>query len=122
MPDVVITGGEVHDGDGTPPVRADVEITGDRITRIGPPAPGGPADGVLVVDAAGQAVCPGFINILSHSNRSILHDPRSLGELTQGVTTEVFGEGTSMGPLTARLRAELEHAGRGLDVEVSWTR
>jgi N-acyl-D-amino-acid deacylase len=45
---------------------------------------------------------PGFINILSHSNLSILHDPRSLGELTQGVTTEVFGEGISMGPLTRR--------------------
>jgi cytosine/adenosine deaminase-related metal-dependent hydrolase len=43
----------------------------------------------LVIDAAGKAVCPGFINILSHSNLSILHDPRSLGELTQGVTTEV---------------------------------
>src|ERR1700729_999345 len=124
MPDVVITGGEVHDGGGAPPVRADVEITGDRITRIRPPAPGGPADGALVVDAAGQAVCPGFINILSHSNRSILHDPRSLGELTQGVTTEVFGEGTSMGPLSPRMRAELEQEAErdDLDYEICWTR
>ena len=109
MPDVVITGGEVHDGGGGPPVRADVEITGDRMHRIRPPAPGGPAGARLVIDAAGKAVCPGFINILSHSNRSILHDPRSLGELTQGVTTEVFGEGTSMGPLTPPMKAELEH-------------
>jgi N-acyl-D-amino-acid deacylase len=124
MPDVVITGGEVHDGGGAPPVHADVEITGDRITRIGPPAPGRPAGGALVVDAAGQAVGPGFINILSHSNRSILHDPRSLGELTQGVTTEVFGEGTSMGPLSPRMRAELEQEAAsttGRPQPASWT-
>src|SRR5580692_4925339 len=122
MLDVAIVGGEVHDGAGGAPVRADVGISGERIAWIRPPVPGEPAGARLVIDAAGKVVCPGFINILSHSNRSILHDPRSLGELTQGVTTEVFGEGSSMGPLTARLRAELEHAGRGLDVEVSWTR
>jgi N-acyl-D-amino-acid deacylase len=81
-----------------------------------------PREAGAVVDAAGKAVCPGFINILSHSQVSILHDPRSLGELTQGVTTEVFGEGVSMGPLTPRLKAELEWGGRGLGVEVSWTR
>jgi N-acyl-D-amino-acid deacylase len=71
-----------------------------------------PREAGAIVDAAGKAVCPGFINILSHSHLTILHDPRSLGELTQGVTTEVFGEGTSMGPLTPRLEAELERAGR----------
>jgi len=124
MPDVVITGGEVYDGNGAAPVRADVEITGDRITRIGPPAPGGPPDAALIIDAAGKAVAPGFINILSHSNRSILHDPRSLGELTQGVTTEVFGEGTSMGPLSPRMRAELAQEAEqdDLDYEICWTR
>jgi N-acyl-D-amino-acid deacylase len=62
-----------------------------------------------------------LINILSHSYLSILHDPRSLGELTQGVTTEVFGEGTSMGPLTPQMQAGLRERGR-LDHEVSWTR
>jgi N-acyl-D-amino-acid deacylase len=67
-------------------------------------------------------VSPGFINILSHSNRSILHDPRSLGELTQGVTTEVFGEGSSMGPLTPRMKAELQASENGLSYEVTWTR
>jgi hypothetical protein len=76
-----------------------------------------------VYDGTGAgAVCPGFINILSHSHLTILHDPRSLGELTQGVTTKVFGEGTSMGPLTPRLKVELEWRGRGLDAGVSWTR
>jgi N-acyl-D-aspartate/D-glutamate deacylase len=122
MLDIVIVGGAVHDGDGGAPVRADVGITGERIAWIRPPAPGEPAEARLVIDAAGKVVCPGFINILSHSSRSILHDPRSLGELTQGVTTEVFGEGTSMGPLTPEMKAELEHDRDGLDYEVCWTR
>src|SRR5918911_4046004 len=108
MLDVLIAGGEVHDGTGSPPVRADVGIAGDRVARISPPGPDGPPEAALVIDAAGKAVCPGFVNILSHSYLSILHDRRSLSELTQGVTTEVFGEGSSMGPLTPRMKAELE--------------
>lgn len=122
MLDVLITGGEVYDGTGGPPLRADVAIAGDRVARVAPPGPDGRAAAALVIDATGMAVCPGFINILSHSNRSILHDPRSLGELTQGVTLQVFGEGTSMGPLTPQARAELERDRDGLDYEVCWTR
>jgi N-acyl-D-aspartate/D-glutamate deacylase len=117
--DVLIAGGDVYDGSGAGPVPADVGVRGDRVVAVGHDLP---REAGAVIDATGQAVCPGFVNILSHSHLSILHDPRSLGELTQGVTTEVFGEGTSMGPPTAQLRAELEHAGRGLAVEVSWTR
>jgi len=118
--DVLIAGGEVYDGTGSDPVRADVGIAGDRIAWIGPRgrAPGAAA----VIDAAGKAVAPGFINILSHSYLSVLHDPRSLGELTQGVTTEVFGEGSSMGPLTERMKSELARNRGGLDYEVTWTR
>ena len=118
MFDVLIAGGEVHDGTGGEPVRADVGVLGDRVAVVGRDLA---AEAGAVIDATGKAVCPGFINILSHSYFSILHDPRSLGELTQGVTTEVFGEGTSMGPLTPRMKAELD--GRaGLDYEVPWTR
>jgi N-acyl-D-amino-acid deacylase len=117
--DVLIAGGDVYDGSGAGPVTADVGVSGDRVAAVGP---GLPREAGIVVDAAGKAVCPGFINILSHSHLTILHDPRSLGELTQGVTTEVFGEGVSMGPLTPPLKAELESRSRGLDVEVSWTR
>jgi N-acyl-D-amino-acid deacylase len=119
MFDVLIAGGDVYDGSGVGPVPADVGVCGDRVAAVGR---GLPREAGTVVEAAGKAVCPGFINILSHSNLSILHDPRSLGELTQGVTTEVFGEGVSMGPLTPRLKAELEHTSRYPDVEVSWTR
>jgi N-acyl-D-amino-acid deacylase len=118
MFDVLIAGGEVHDGTGGEPVRADVGVLGDRVAVVGRDLA---AEAGAVINATGKAVCPGFINILSHSYISILHDPRSLGELTQGVTTEVFGEGTSMGPLTPRMKAEL--GGRaGLDYEVTWTR
>jgi len=117
--DVLIAGGDVYDGSGAGPVSADVGVCGDRVAAVGR---GLPREAGAVVDAAGKAVCPGFVNILSHSDVSILHDPRSLGELTQGVTSEVFGEGFSMGPLTPRLKDELERAGRGLDGEVSWTR
>jgi N-acyl-D-amino-acid deacylase len=130
--DVLISGGEVYDGSGAGPVVADVAISGDRVVqvrpRVGPDtggrtAGGNPADAAaVVIDATGKAVCPGFINILSHSNLSILHDPRSLGELTQGVTTEVFGEGTSMGPLTPRTKSDLQNDRNGLSYEVSWTR
>ena len=119
MFDVLIAGGDVYDGSGAGPVPADVGVRGDRVAAVGSSLP---REARAVVDAAGKAVCPGFINILSHSHLTILHDPRSLGELAQGVTTEVFGEGTSMGPLTPRLKAELEHTSRYLDVEVSWTR
>jgi len=117
--DVLIAGGDVYDGSGAAPVSADVGVCGDRVAAVGY---GLPREAGAVVDAAGKAVCPGFINILSHSNLSILQDPRSLGELTQGVTTEVFGEGVSMGPLTPRLKAELERITRGLDVDVTWSR
>jgi N-acyl-D-amino-acid deacylase len=129
--DVLISGGEVYDGSGADPVIADVAIAGDRVVEIRPQgipdagratAGGDPPDAAVVIDATGKAVCPGFINILSHSPLSILHDPRSLGELTQGVTTEVFGEGSSMGPLTPRMKAELEASQNGLSYEVTWTR
>jgi len=122
MLDVLITGGEVYDGTGGPPVRADVGIAGGRVARIGAPGADGLSQAAVMIDAAGKAVCPGFINILSHSYLSILHDPRSLGELTQGVTTQVFGEGSSMGPLTPQTRAELEQDRDGMNYEVRWTR
>lgn len=122
MLDVLITGGDVYDGSGAGPVRADVGIAGDQVVRVAPGEQGPEQEARLVIEAAGRAVCPGFINILSHSGFSILHDPRSLGELTQGVTTQVLGEGSSMGPLTPALRAELADSAGPLDVEVCWER
>jgi N-acyl-D-amino-acid deacylase len=72
MLDVLITGGEVYDGTGAAPVRADVGIAGDRVARIGPPGAAAPGKAAFIINAAGKAVAPGFINILSHSYLSIL--------------------------------------------------
>src|SRR5688572_8903789 len=94
--DVIIKGGTVYDGSGRPPRRADVGIRGDRIAAIGNLSR---ATASTVVDATGLAVAPGFINMLSHSESSLIRDPRSLSELKQGVTTQIFGE-FSMGPLS----------------------
>src|SRR5581483_4438897 len=72
-------------------------------------------------DAAGMALAPGFMNMLSHPSITMLHDGRSLSELKQGVTLQVFGEGHSMGPLTEGERARLAAADPALEYEVGWT-
>jgi N-acyl-D-amino-acid deacylase len=120
MLDIVITGGQVHNGNGAVSA-ADLGIAGDRIAAVGAPGELEAAD-ADVIDATAKVVCPGFINILSHSYFSILADPRSLGELSQGVTTEIFGEGTSMGPLTDAMQADMRAAASDLGYEVTWRR
>lgn len=115
--DVVIRGGTVYDGTGSPGVVADVAIAGDAIVRIGGVSEAEIASAGTVIDAAGLAVAPGFINLLSHSYISIVRDPRSLGELTQGVTTQLMGEGFSMGPVAEADRPQLAEYFGG---EVPW--
>ena len=105
--DVVIRGGTVYDGSGAPGVGADVAIAGDAIARVGTIDEADVAAAGTVVDATGLAVAPGFVNVLSHSYISMVQDPRSLGELVQGVTTQLMGEGTSMGPIPEQSRAQL---------------
>jgi N-acyl-D-amino-acid deacylase len=115
--DVVIRTGAVYDGTGAPPIVADVAIAGDTIARVGPVDEGEVASAGTVIDAAGLAVAPGFVNVLSHSYISLIQDPRSLGELTQGVTTQLMGEGTSMGPIPEQTRAQLAS---WFDGDVPW--
>ena len=98
--DIIIKGGTVYDGSGRPPRRADVGIKGDRIAAVGNLSR---ANSLTIIDAKGQAVAPGFINMLSHSESSLIVDPRSLSELKQGVTTQIFGE-FSMGPLNDQMK------------------
>ena len=102
--DVVIRGGSVYDGTGREPVTTDVAISGEEIAHVAPVSDDDVAAAGIVVDATGLAVAPGFINVLSHSYLSMISDPRSMGELVQGVTTQLFGEGFSMGPVTDRTR------------------
>ena len=99
--DVLIKGGAVYDGTGGEPVKADVGIRGDRIVAIGHLKD---AQARTVIDARGLTVAPGFINMLSWSVYSLIADGRSQSEIRQGVTTEIFGEGTSMGPLNAEMK------------------
>src|SRR3954469_10169427 len=99
---VVIRGGTIYDGSGGTPYVGDVALKGDRIAYVGPRAPGRAARGI---DAAGEAVSPGFINMLSWAVSSLIADGRGMSDTYQGVTLEVFGEGDSMGPLTPEMKA-----------------
>jgi N-acyl-D-amino-acid deacylase len=116
--DVVIKGGTVYDGSGRPGVRADVGIKGDRIAAIGNLAS---EQAETVVDAVGLAVAPGFINMLSWSVDSLIVDGRSMGELKQGVTTQIFGEGESMGPLTEEMRQRRLKMQGDVKYDIPWT-
>jgi len=98
--DLIIRGGDIYDGSGGVPVRGDVAIKGQRIVCVG--ACKGAA--ARTVDATGKAVAPGFINMLSWSNQSLIHDGRGLSVLKQGITLEVMGEGNSMGPLNPEMK------------------
>lgn len=115
--DILIRGGTIYDGTGGPPRQADVAIQGDRIAAVGR-LPDGAAR--LVVEAAGLAVAPGFINMLSHSETSLIADGRSQGEIRQGVTTQIFGEG-SMGPLSDAMKARRAAAMGALRYDIAWT-
>lgn len=99
--DVVIAGGTVYDGSGAPGVRADVGIVGDAIKTVGNLSD---ADAATTVRADGLAVAPGFVNMMSGDD-PLRVDGRSMSDIKQGVTTEIFGEGDSMGPLTEEMRA-----------------
>ncbi|HEX5418310.1 MAG TPA: D-aminoacylase [Chloroflexota bacterium] len=90
--DLLIRGGKVIDGSGNPWSYADVGVTGDRVSAVAPAGRLDPANAQSVVDASGMVVCPGFIDIQSHSILPLLTDGRSLSKVTQGVTTEIMGE------------------------------
>ncbi|MBR9989614.1 MAG: D-aminoacylase, partial [Gemmatimonadetes bacterium] len=116
--DVIIRGGSIYDGSGEAPHVADIAIDGDSIVSIGDL---GSATAPLVIDAAGRAVAPGFINMLSWATESLIEDGRSQSGIRQGVTLEVFGEGSSMGPLNDAMRErELEEQG-DIRYDIPWT-
>jgi dihydroorotase/N-acyl-D-amino-acid deacylase len=101
---LLIRGAKVVDGTGNPWFYGDVAIQGDRILDIAPPGRIPPETAREVVEAAGWVVCPGFIDILSHSHVPLMHDPRALSKITQGVTTEIMGEGWTPAPAGGRIK------------------
>ena len=116
--DVVIRGGTLYDGSGGPPVVGDLAIDGDRIVAVGDLK--GHA-GRAEIDARGLAVAPGFINMLSWANESLIQDGRSMSDIRQGVTLEVLGEGDSMGPLNETMKQEMVERQSDIEFDVDWT-
>ena len=116
--DVIIRGGTVYDGLGGPPITADVALDGDRIARIGDLRD---VRGTSEVDAKGLAVAPGFINMLSWANETLIEDGRGMSDIKQGVTLEVMGEGTSMGPLSDAMKEEMSARQGDIRYAIEWT-
>ncbi len=116
--DVVIRGGSIYDGSGSAPVIADLAIDGDRISAIGDLSG---HHGATEIDATGMAVAPGFINMLSWADTSLIQDGRSMSDIYQGVTLEVMGEGSSSGPLNPKMKKALAERQTDIKYDVDWT-
>jgi N-acyl-D-amino-acid deacylase len=115
--DVIIRGGTVYDGTGAEPRQTDIAIRGDRIAGIGDFKS---AKANVVVDAKGLVVAPGFINMLSWSTESLIQDGRSQSEIRQGVTTEIMGEGESMGPVNDQVREHMLRTQGDVKYDIKW--
>lgn len=116
--DLVIANGLVFDGSGGAPTVTDVGIRGDRIAAQGD-LKNEPT--LRLVDAGGLAVAPGFINVLSWATESLIIDGRGLSDIAQGVTLEIFGEGSSMGPLNDAMKADALKEQSDYHYAVEWT-
>src|SRR3989449_8128438 len=115
--DVIIKGGTVYDGTGTEPKHVDVAICGDRIVGVGDFKT---AKAKTVINANGLAVAPGVINMLSWSTQSLIQDGRSQSGIRQGVTTEIMGEGESMGPVNDRVREHMLREQTDIKYQIKW--
>ena len=115
---VLLRGGTIYDGSGSTPYVGDVGLKGDKIVYVGPHAPGRAS---RVVNASGKAVSPGFINMLSWANESLIADGRGLSDTVQGVTLEVMGEGNSMGPWSAEMKRLALQRQSDIRYPIRWT-
>src|SRR5438874_3952781 len=115
--DVIIKNGAVYNGTGSETQYVDLAIRGDRIAGVGDYKN---AKAKTVIDARGLAVAPGFINMLSWSTESLIQDGRSQSEIRQGVTTEIMGEGESMGPLNDRVREFMLKQQADIKYDITW--
>jgi N-acyl-D-amino-acid deacylase len=116
--DLVFAGGRVVDGTGAPWFRADVGIRDDRIAAIGDLS-GAPA--TRRIDASRLVVAPGFIDMLGQSEYNVLVDNRAASKITQGITTEITGEGQSIAPMNARMIEDMKDVSARYGVTPDWT-
>jgi len=116
--DVILRGGTIYDGSGEKPYTGDLAISGDRIAALGDI---GEASAPLEIDVAGLAVAPGFVNMMSWANESLIEDGRSQSEIRQGVTLEIMGEGRSMGPLNERMKQQMLERQSDIRYDIEWT-
>src|SRR5258708_2412486 len=128
--DVLIRGARIVDGTGNPWFAADLAISGERVSEIAPPGQLSVDTARGAVDATGMVHCPGLIDILSHSHIPLKRDPRDLSKITQGVTTEMMGEGWTPAPYGGRIvdpfvglsEKELGLIGTWVEAAKGWTR
>jgi N-acyl-D-aspartate/D-glutamate deacylase len=116
--DTILRHGTVYDGTGAAPITADVAIKGDTIAAIGDLSK---ARAKIELDVTGLAVAPGFINMLSWATETLIEDGRSQGDIRQGVTVEIMGEGESMGPWSDSLKAYNKANQGDIKYDIQWT-
>ncbi len=116
--DLILRNGTIYDGSGGAPFVGDVAINADTIAAVGNLSN---AKGKTEIDARGLAAAPGFINMLSWANESLIEDGKSQSDIRQGVTLEIFGEGESMGPLNERMKQNMLEMQGDIKYEIKWT-
>ncbi|HEY6842914.1 MAG TPA: D-aminoacylase [Thermoanaerobaculia bacterium] len=115
--DIVLRNGTIYDGSGVDAIHGDLAIRGDRIAAVGNVH----AKGKTEIDVHGMAIAPGFINVMSQAQETLIADGRGMSDLKQGVTTEIFGEGESWGPLSPAMKRELVDIQTDIRYPVEWT-
>jgi len=116
--DLILRGGTIYDGSGGAPYTGDVALNGDTIAALGDL---GSAAAKAEIDVQGLAVAPGFVNMMSWANESLIEDGRSQSDIRQGVTLEIMGEGSSMGPLNDEMKAARIADQGDIRYDVEWT-
>ena len=116
--DLILRGGNIYDGSGGESYIGDVAIDGDKIAALGDI---GNVTATVEIDVQGLVVAPGFVNMMSWANESLIEDGRSQSNIRQGVTLEIMGEGNSMGPLNDDMKAEMTSLQSDIRYDVEWT-
>lgn len=116
--DLVIRNAAIYDGSGNPPFSGDIAVNADTIAAVGDLSE---AAGKSEIDAKGQALSPGFVNMLSWATESLIADSRGMSDIKQGITLEVMGEGFSMGPLNDQMKVQMANDQGDVKFDVNWS-